>query len=260
MKALILTDNDGQIRDRDMLDLYDGFLSLNVNTQFYTRSELLINNNNKSSTLVNKEDIVCGHVDMCRAALRHLDIKEPEVPDYPDELKIYFGRTIHKMTAKSFKKILEENENFGKTYFVKSIINKLLTGFCCTTLQDFLNKAPHISNSTGLYVCNEVKFEAEYRVYVYKDKIFDVYRYWGDNWKVNINGETVESMVNLLKGKMPVFYSMDVGIVKWKNEYGTLLVECNDGYALGNYGLAPVDYAKMSMHRWQEITGTLKEA
>lgn len=34
----------------------------------------------------------------------------------------------------------------------------------------------------------------------------------------------------------------------------TLLIEVNDGYALGNYGLSPKQYAEMTMNRWKEIT------
>jgi hypothetical protein len=36
----------------------------------------------------------------------------------------------------------------------------------------------------------------------------------------------------------------------------TLVVEANDGFALGAYGLMPVDYARLLAARWAELTGT----
>lgn len=39
----------------------------------------------------------------------------------------------------------------------------------------------------------------------------------------------------------------------------TLLIEVNDGYALGCYGLFYIDYAKLLSARWAELTGTEDE-
>ncbi|MEO0962754.1 MAG: ATP-grasp domain-containing protein, partial [Pseudomonadota bacterium] len=55
----------------------------------------------------------------------------------------------------------------------------------------------------------------------------------------------------------PVSYAWDVGVV----DHGhTQLVEINDSYATGAYGLAPALYASLIDARWQEIrqhqTGT----
>lgn len=39
----------------------------------------------------------------------------------------------------------------------------------------------------------------------------------------------------------------------------TLLIEVNDGYALGCYGLFYLDYAKLLSARWAELTKTVDE-
>jgi len=36
----------------------------------------------------------------------------------------------------------------------------------------------------------------------------------------------------------------------------TLVVEVNDGYALGAYGLMPLAYAKFLSARWAQLSGT----
>ena len=44
--------------------------------------------------------------------------------------------------------------------------------------------------------------------------------------------------------------SIDIGVTD-KNE--TIVIECNDAYALGAYGLTDVDYAKFISARWAQI-------
>jgi hypothetical protein len=242
--ALVLTDNDGQIRDRDQLDLYDGYLALGYPTKFVTSSDIFTN-----KFKITKEYIFCGHVQLCQFIWKQLGVADPCIPNYPEELKEYFGRSIKKMSFKSFTKILQENENFGKEYFVKPVINKLFTGFTCVTEREFLSKT-NCSNNTEIYVSSYVNFGAEFRAYVYMGKVVNCFRYWGDNWKVETPHIDIEKMVSLLNVKS-IFYSLDVGV---DNDTGkTLLMEVNDGYALGNYGLASVDYAKYSANRWIEI-------
>ncbi|WP_238996654.1 ATP-grasp domain-containing protein [Paenibacillus pinistramenti] len=52
----------------------------------------------------------------------------------------------------------------------------------------------------------------------------------------------------------PNGYAVDIGLTD-KGE--TLLIEVNDGYALGQYGLNTLDYAKLLSARWSELTNTI---
>ena len=158
--------------------------------------------------------------------------------------KLYLFKLVSKMSIKQFENLTENDEY---EYFIKQVKNKLFTGFVGLFPRD-LSKIT-CSKNTEVFISTTVHFDAEFRVYVYQNKIVGSYRYWGDNWKVYINTDEVEKMLSLLTN-MPTFYSIDVGI---DNKGKTLLVEVNDGYALGNYGLSPVEYAKMSAARWQEI-------
>lgn len=241
--AYVLTDPQGQISDRDQLDLYDGYLALGYHTKLVTASEIYSN-----LAKITKDDIFGGHVQLCQFIWKQLKIKDPALLDYPPEFKEYFGRNIRIATLREFRVILQENENFGNTYFVKPVLNKLFTGFTCVTEQD-LNKLT-CSNNTKVYISNVVSFGAEFRVYVYKGKVVDCFRYWGDDWTAKTPVDDIKKMVEL--SKVPaIFYSIDVGIDTKTGK--TLLIEVNDGYALGNYGLSPVDYAKYSADRWLEI-------
>lgn len=244
MKAFVLTDKDGQIKDRDMLDLYDGYLALNYSVEFFTEMKLYANRN-----LVTKDDVFGGHVNICKQIWKNIGVEEPHTDCYPLVLDKYLGRSIRKMKLNKFYKLLEENEQFGETYFVKPLKNKLFTGFTCQTRNQATSQIPCPAD-TDVYVSSYVHFDAEFRAYVFNNKIVDVFRYWGDNWSAVIDKVAVDDMVQLLTGVMPSFYSLDFGV---DSNQKTLLIEVNDGYALGNYGLGPKQYAEMTAVRCREI-------
>ena len=244
MSAFVLTDPQGQIKDRDMLDLYDGYLALNIPIKFFKEFDAFTNKD-----LITKDDIFGGHVNICKQIWKNIGVSEPYVDCYPPVLENYFGRSIHKMKLKRFYKLLEENEQFGETYFVKPLKNKLFTGFTCVTRREAEYKIP-CSNDTDVYVSSYVNFGAEFRAYIFNNRIVDVFRYWGDDWSAVVNRSVVENMTSTLSGTMPIFYSLDFGV---DDKGRTLLMEVNDGYALGNYGLGPKQYAEMTMARWKEI-------
>jgi hypothetical protein len=50
---------------------------------------------------------------------------------------------------------------------------------------------------------------------------------------------------------------MDWGVTR---DERTLLVEVNDAYSLGSYGLDPLVYAPMLADRWFEMTGSSSRA
>ena len=54
----------------------------------------------------------------------------------------------------------------------------------------------------------------------------------------------------------PKGYAIDFGVTA---DGKTVLIEVNDGYALGSYGLMEIDYAKLLSARWAELTETQDE-
>jgi hypothetical protein len=60
----------------------------------------------------------------------------------------------------------------------------------------------------------------------------------------------------LRDAKMPVAYSIDVGVLA---DGRTALVECNDGFALGNYGVGARVYAEMHRDRWYQMVEEMRE-
>ena len=170
MKAYILTDPQGQIKDRDQLDLYDGVLALNYEVVLIKEIDIY-----SKKVIITKDDFFGGHVQLCQWIWKQMGVEDPKIPDYPDELEEFFLRKIKKTTLGNFRKILRENENFGKSYFIKPVKTKLFTGFVCVVEQDLSKLA--CGNSTEVYVTSTIDIGAEFRAYVYKGKVVDVHRY-----------------------------------------------------------------------------------
>lgn len=103
--------------------------------------------------------------------------------------------------------------------------------------------------------CSEVKnIITEWRCFVRYGKILDIRRYKGELGKI-YSLKTVRDMVQAYIDA-PAAYSLDIGLTE-NNE--TIIVEVNDGYSLGSYGLDPLLYAKLLSARWAELTGTEDE-
>jgi hypothetical protein len=251
--AYILMANDGFPRDKDMLDLYTGFQEYGYDIKFYTVLDVAAGN-----IKVNREDILCGTINVCRIVWNQMGIKEPVVEDYPEALRPFLRRSLHKSTIRQFKKLLIENDENGFVvdYFIKPLKAKLFTGDVFGSLSS-LEKIGgfSLSNSTEIYISTPINFLSEYRVYVNNGKILGMKHYYGD-WELFPHVPDVKYMVSLVKDKMPVSFSVDVGVTRHvEGILQTTLVECNDGYALGNYGLDAKDYATLIRDRWWEITG-----
>ncbi len=104
-------------------------------------------------------------------------------------------------------------------------------------------------------LCSDVvNFVAEWRCFVRYGNILDVRRYRGD-WRLHCDYRVIDNIVKQFKSA-PKGYAVDIGVTD-KGE--TLLIEVNDGYALGHYGLSSLDYAKLLSARWSELTNTTDE-
>ena len=84
--------------------------------------------------------------------------------------------------------------------------------------------------------------------------ILSVRPYKGD-WRKHYDYRVIENAVKEFTSA-PAGYAIDFGLT---DDGRTLLIEVNDGYALGCYGLFYIDYAKLLSARWAELTGTEDE-
>ncbi|MBW3637067.1 MAG: ATP-grasp domain-containing protein, partial [Armatimonadetes bacterium] len=109
---------------------------------------------------------------------------------------------------------------------------------------------------TTLLSCSEaVEFVSEYRGFVHRGELVGCKHYAGD-FRVAPDFAPIEAALEEWEAR-PVACSMDWGVTR---EGRTLLIEVNDAYSLGCYGLSPLLYAPMLADRWFQITGSRRRA
>ena len=194
-----------------------------------------------------KEDIIVGYVEIVRKRLAEFGIQTPEM-DYPQELNEYLGRRI-------WQTKISQIANHPETWpvFMKPIEDKKFTGVVVRSTKDLMGCGTYGEDTDVL--CSEVvNFKAEWRCFVRYGKILDVRPYKGD-WRASYNANVIENAVSEYKNA-PNGYAIDFGVT---DDGRTLLIEVNDGYALGSYGLFYLDYAKLLSARWAQLTDTMDE-
>ncbi len=193
---------------------------------------------------IEEEHIFLGSINYIHSALRRLNITVPKPIDYPEILKPFLGRKIWKSTINKIANNPKSWNVFVKPYNV----SKKFTGRLIQNTNDLIG-CGDLSRDTPIWVSEPVDFIAEWRVFVRYNRIIGVKPYRGD-WRINYDAAIIEKVVDAYTNA-PAGYSIDFG----RTSNGDfLLIEVNDGYSLGSYGLFYVDYAKLLSARWAELT------
>jgi hypothetical protein len=193
---------------------------------------------------LSREDVVVGWITQVKQALTKLGIEPPNELDYPEETRSYLGRNVWQS---NLHKIYTDETTWP--VFVKPVKGKQFDGKLITKLGDLIGLGDQ--NEDRKIWCSEpVNFVSEYRCFVRYGKLIDSRRYKG-TFKTIPNYSIVEACIDDYKSA-PAAYVLDFGVT---DDGRTLLVETNDGFAVGSYGFHFVDYAKMVSARWSELVG-----
>ncbi len=239
MKVYIRKGFDNQIASHNFYAAFDGFKQMGFEIIFFQNIKDVSDNM--------KEDIIVSYVDDVRMTLLTHDIVAPEI-DYPEELEKYLGRRVWK----SKLSVIANNPN-NWNVFIKPVEDKKFTGIVVRSTKDLICCGTY-NEDTDIFCSEVINFVAEWRCFVRYGKILDIRRYRGD-WKLHFDPKIVEKVVSEFKSA-PTGYAVDFGLTD-KGE--TVLIEVNDGYSLGYYGLFNLDYAKLLSARWAELTNTIDE-
>ncbi|MBR4514346.1 MAG: ATP-grasp domain-containing protein [Lachnospiraceae bacterium] len=202
---------------------------------------------------VDREDIVLDYIEQCKTIFGKFGAKS-QIPDYPDSMKAFLGRRIWKDTIDS---IASDEEKWSAGYFVKPIHDKAFTGKIISRIADLIG----CGNSTENYevlVSEPLDILAEWRGFIIYDKLVDLRPYGillnrtRQSYLYHYDGSTVREMMKAFCEweDRPAACSMDICYTK---DGRTLLVEFNDAYSLGAYGLPDIVYAKLISARWAQL-------
>lgn len=189
------------------------------------------------------DDLVVGHIADTRYCLEQLGISYPKGLDYPVALQSFLGR---KVWADSLHKVLAEKR--FPVFLKPRRQNKLFTGVLIREERDLI-AIGYRPEDIEVWCSEPVHFVKEERCFIRYGRILDVRHYKGD-WRRALDAQVMEAAVSAFKDA-PNGFALDFGLT---SEGKTLLIEGNDGYSLGAYGLLPLDYAKLLSARWFQLT------
>lgn len=95
------------------------------------------------------------------------------------------------------------------------------------------------------------KLRSEWRVYVHRHKMIDARNYSGD-YCAMFNPVYVNHVINVNKSNFPVAYTIDIGIFEGFIE-DNVVIEFNDMWAIGNYGIPNDLYLQLLKDRYFQI-------
>ncbi len=230
---------DGVPRSTNFYTAWLGFRDMGYETVGYFKTQDLDH--------AKKDDVVVGGIGACRYAMNRLGVEAPSI-NYPKSLERYLGRSLWRSTIDRVNNDVE-----SWPVFVKPVQDKRFTGVLVKSTADLVGCST--SGEDAEVICSEpIDFLAEWRVFVRYGEILDVRPYKGD-WRKVFNPEIIEQAVGDYVDAT-VGYGIDFGVT---SDGRTLLVEVNDGYALGSYGLQQNLYVQLLSARWSEIMGVPDE-
>jgi ATP-grasp domain, R2K clade family 2 len=157
-----------------------------------------------------------------------------------------------RMTMLDARKIVES----GGSIFVKPVVPKAY-GMSGTLMSpEWPNCNANVPDSAELfaYVPFHKPIVSEWRCYVYDRQIVHVANYSGDIFQTP-DWEVAKSAVKSAGDEFPIAYTVDVAVLSDGvfDDADTVVVEFNDFWAIGNYGIDNRTYLRMLMARYNDI-------
>ncbi len=235
MKAFVKT-NNGTFPNVNFYLAWEAFNTMGYSVTCFEEKDI-------DTLEVTPDTPVFAGVTIFRRIIDKLGVNYPPFDCYPEVLSNFYVRTIKRSTLGEVRSQFHKD---SLSVFVKPIKPKVFTG---VVLESLLNLIPiaNVPDETPVYVCDPMKIDSEFRVYVHDGDILGVKHYYGD-WSLAPEKFFVEEVVKAYKPS-PIAYGVDIGV----NEDLQFVIEANDGCNLGNYGLDSIHYGEMIVARWFEI-------
>ena len=188
-----------------------------------------------------RTNLFVGSVEFMREVFNRLNVGDIRVPrnSNRDEEVTTLGEVK--------KRVLN-----GEVLFTKPTQIKYFTGMVLT--KKFLGAVDIYEDDTEVYVSKPFQdpIISEHRCYVNEGKIVDTRNYMGDPM-VSIDDDFAKKVVEKNKD-FPVSYTMDIAVLSTKE---SVVVEFNDMWAIGNYGIPNDLYLRLLKNRYVEIIKTI---
>ena len=244
MKAFIQTKDNGEWLNENCYASAEGFARMGYDIQKFSIDKL-------DSWAWKNVDVVHGGILAVRKIIDMMEVPQPEIHNPHRHLPDYIGRPMRETKMSVVVNAFMNARTQETPIFIKPLTNhKLFTGKVINSFADLVPLAS-VPDDTDILLSEVVNYISEYRCFVNRRGLIGCKNYTG-NFEVLPNFNMVYGAIEDYK-EQPLSYSIDFGITD-KGE--TQLIEINDGFALGAYGLNPILYCKMIRDRWNEIKNT----
>ena len=225
-------------------DLVDEFSARGYPVELFTEKNLV-----RRRLPLDRSCLVAGDVPVVIAALKQLDVPIPVPDDYPVCLRSFLRRRVWETRLDVVQERVYGDD--FKPFFIKPKGRlKRFTGKVVESYYDFSSLA-NVSKQTPVLCSEVVKWRSEYRVFVIQGKIQGTRHYSGDPTLTLNEAETLSAIDTLERsGNANAAYGIDFGVLA---QGDTALIELNDGFSLGSYGLDRSIYADLILARWTEL-------
>jgi len=259
MKAYIQTKVNGDWLNENCYQSAEGFHRMGYDIVKFQIQDTL-NTLTFNASIFNqfdiREDVVHGGIYAIRNLFDRFGVPQPPIHNPHDApMDYYTGRTFCERKLKDVAMEFTMDSDIAPTpVFIKPLTeHKLFTGLVIRQFSDLI-KINHVDGNTDILQSSVSNFISEYRVFINRQDIMGCKNYTG-YYKVLPDFNLIEDAIRNYghHPELPVSYSLDFAITD-KGE--TQLIEINDGFALGSYGLNPIYYCKMIRDRWHQIINT----
>lgn len=188
-------------------------------------------------------NLVVGCIEDTTKYLQMLGKEVPKPLNIPDELKSFTKRNYEVMTMGKFKKsttlpIFVKPHDTLK-YFPAGVLTKQ------SSIDTFFNDIP---DDFKVLTSEVLDIVTEYRGFVRKGHLVGLKNYIGDFLTFPDTSIILQAIDHYKSA--PKSYTIDFGVTSTGE---TILIECNDGWSVGSYGLDGEIYAGFLMDRWVEL-------
>ena len=237
MKVYIRKNTEGEFASDNFGVAYEGFRKLGweIVPYYSVRDEL---------TELQADEVVVGYIADVHAALFKLGITPPPGLNYPEELQQFLGRKIWQSQINYIAK----HPELWNVFVKPTTDTKKFTGRVVRSPKDLISCGDE-SVDTEIWCSEPVNFLAEWRCFVTYNEILNVRLYKGD-WALHFDPQVIRDAVTAFTSA-PASYAIDFGVT---DAGKTLLVEVNEGYSVGSYGLFSTEYARFLSARWAQMT------
>lgn len=220
-----------------------------IPVQLFTEKRLL-----RRQLAIAPDTLVVGYVPVVLGALHQLGVPAPEPNDYPACLAHLLRRRVWQSTVGEVSDAVHDGR-FGSAFVKPRGRLKHFTGLVVDSPADLWHLGG-TSRRQGVLCSDVVGWRSEFRYFVIDGRVAGARSYAGDAGIVP-DQEVVREAVSTLvaSGEAPAGFGIDLGVLSTGE---TALVEMNDGFALGSYGLEDELYTDLVIARWRELVSVVR--